>query len=77
MGSKNEQVALAAVRELLDRGYGKAVQAVDKTERKLDFGALYLEAVRAANASLAAPGDDARVIEGSAVEASCESPTDW
>src|SRR5262249_42748517 len=74
--SKNEQVALAAVRELLDRGYGRAVQAVDKTERKLDIGALYLAAVQAAQPKPAVPGDEARVIEGSAVEAPSEAPTD-
>src|SRR5262249_16042845 len=71
--SKNEQVALAAVRELLDCGYGKAVQAVDKTERKLDIGALYLEALIAAQPKT--PGDGARVIEGSAIEA--RPKTEW
>src|SRR5215471_16953928 len=59
MGSKNEQVPLAAVRELLDRGYDKAVQAVDKTERRLDIGTLYLEALIAAQPKT--PGDGARV----------------
>jgi hypothetical protein len=73
--SKNEHTALAAARELLDRGYGKPVQAVDKTEHKLDIGSLFLEAVMGANKPPAVPGDQARVIEGDAVEAPANTPS--
>jgi hypothetical protein len=70
MQSKNEQTALAAVRELLDRGFGKPVQAIDKTERKVEVGALFLEAVMKANKPPTVPGpDEARVIEGALPQA--------
>jgi hypothetical protein len=69
MRSKNEQTAMAAVRELLDRGFGKPMQAIDKTERKVEVGALFLEAVMKANKPPAAPGDQARVIEGTSSDA--------
>jgi hypothetical protein len=75
MASKNEQTALAAVRELLDRGYGKPVQSVEKDVRKFDVGAAFLAAVTGVNKPPAAPGDGARVIEGAATEAAPEA--DW
>jgi hypothetical protein len=63
--SRNEQTALAAARELLDRGYGKPVQSVEKDVRTFDVGKAFIAAVTQVNAK-PLPGDDARVIDATA-----------
>jgi hypothetical protein len=50
--SPNEATRLAAIREAFDRLLGKAPIAVDQTVAKFDMGALYLEAVKAANSPI-------------------------
>jgi hypothetical protein len=47
--SPNEATRLAAIREAFDRLLGKAPIAVDSTVAKVDLGALYLQALQAAN----------------------------
>src|SRR5262249_51796942 len=42
---------------------------------KLNIGSLYLAAVQAAQPRPAAPGDEARIIDGSVVKS--DAPTDW
>lgn len=62
MRSKNETVALAATRELLDRVYGKPKVSVDV--QKTDMGALHLAALQAILER--AREDQAKTIEGTA-----------
>jgi hypothetical protein len=50
VNSPNETIALAAIDQLLNRVYGKPVQAVENEVRKFDMAQLYLAAVQAANA---------------------------
>jgi hypothetical protein len=47
--SPNETTRLAAIREAFDRLLGKPPVAVDTNVAKFDIGALYLQAVQAAN----------------------------
>jgi hypothetical protein len=54
--SPNEAIRLAAIKEAFDRLLGKPPVAVDTTVTKFDMGALYLQAVKAANLS---PGEAA------------------
>jgi hypothetical protein len=61
--SPNETTRLAAIREAFDRLLGKPPVAVDTTVAKLDIGALYLQAVKAANLS---PGEAAIDVTPSA-----------
>src|SRR5215471_3126130 len=58
MNSKNEATALAAIDQLLNRGYGKPVQAVESEVRTFDMGQLYLAAVQAVNSVPPAPPVD-------------------
>jgi hypothetical protein len=50
--SPNEATRLAAVREFFDRLVGKPPVAVDTTVTKVDIGALYLQALKVANAPI-------------------------
>jgi hypothetical protein len=50
MRSENDATALAAIDQLLNRAWGKPVQAADVEVRKFDMAQLYLAAVQAANA---------------------------
>jgi hypothetical protein len=47
--SKDQDVQLAAAREMLDRLLGKAPIAVDSTSTKFDYQAMFLGALQAAN----------------------------
>jgi hypothetical protein len=51
--SQDERVALAAAQEILNRVFGKALQSIESVEGNdtqiLNIGALYLQAVQAAN----------------------------
>jgi hypothetical protein len=49
IGSDDEKVALAAAEALLDRGFGKPVQATNSTVQKIDYGVLLMEANKARN----------------------------
>jgi hypothetical protein len=50
--SPNEATRLAAIREAFDRLLGKPPVAVDSTVTKIDMGALYLQALQAANSPI-------------------------
>jgi hypothetical protein len=67
--SKSEAIALAATRELLDRAYGKPVVAIDQEIKRFNVGEELMKALRLQ------PGDDAKIIEGGAVEG--DGPPDW
>lgn len=62
MRSPDEKVALVAIDQLLDRGWGKPVQQSQTDVRKLDIGPFYLAALQAANGATA--GDAAKIIDG-------------
>ncbi len=64
MRSQDEKVALAAIDQLMDRAWGKPMQSTQTDIRKVDFGALYLAATKAAN-GYADPADAAAMIEAS------------
>jgi hypothetical protein len=49
VNSPNETIALAAIDQLLNRVYGKPVQAVESEVRKFDMAQLYLAATQQAN----------------------------
>jgi hypothetical protein len=51
VNSPNETIALAAIDQLLNRVYGKPVQAIDSEVRKFDMAQLYLAAVQTVNAA--------------------------
>jgi hypothetical protein len=51
------RVAFAAAKEILDRVYGRPVQAVEAEVTKLDATKLYLEALRRANGLVSEPID--------------------
>jgi len=65
--SPNEATRLAAIREAFDRLNGQPAVTVDTTDSKLDIGAqigaLYLQAVQAANRSPDAPVVDVQPVE--------------
>lgn len=88
MNDNNPTVALAAIDQLLNRGYGKPMQAVDVETRTYDMSQLYLLAAQRANAdahlrdqqivdvtpsALAPSAADAPVSE---IESSTSSETD-
>jgi hypothetical protein len=50
MRSGNDATALAAIDQLLNRGWGKPVQAADVEVRKFDMAKLWAEAAKLANA---------------------------
>src|ERR1700733_10200327 len=60
------RVALAASQEVLNRAWGKPVQAVQSEVKKYDMSALYLAALQAANGL--DPTDRAKLVEGYAQE---------
>jgi hypothetical protein len=62
--SKDERIALAASQAILDRAYGRPMQAIQSEVTKLDIGQLFLAAAKAASEG----GDGAKVIDGVAVE---------
>jgi hypothetical protein len=47
--SKNETIALQALREVLDRLIGKPIAVVESTHTRIDLGQLYLQALKQAN----------------------------
>jgi hypothetical protein len=49
--SPNENTRLSAAREILDRTLGRSAIAIDATHTKVDIGAMYLEALKRANAA--------------------------
>jgi hypothetical protein len=51
MRSSNEGTRLSACREILDRVLGRAAIAIDATHTKVDIGAMYLAALKRANAA--------------------------
>ena len=57
--SKDEDVQLAAAKEMLDRLLGKAPIAVDSTSTKFDYQAMFLKALQLANSE-----PNPREIEG-------------
>jgi hypothetical protein len=65
--SDSESVRLAAYREILDRLIGKPVVAIDSVHAKVDVGALYLAAMKRANAEIV-PGSAHIVPSADAVE---------
>ena len=66
--SQDPRIALAAAQEILNRAYGRPVQAIESEVRKVDMGALWLEATKRVNEEARA-AEQAKVIEGNAVEA--------
>jgi hypothetical protein len=50
--SPDEEMRLAAIREFFDRMLGKPPVAVNSAVTKIDMGALYLAAVKSANAPI-------------------------
>jgi hypothetical protein len=75
--SPNETTRLAAIREFFDRTLGKPPVAVDTTVAKVDLGALYLQAVQAANGSPPSDPIDITPAPDAPAEASATSPIDW
>jgi hypothetical protein len=59
--SADERIALAAATELLDRGFGRPVQATQSTVEKVDYSAVWLAGMKEANAAM--KGDGAKVVE--------------
>jgi hypothetical protein len=79
IGSPDPKVALAASREILDRVFGKPVQAVESEVRTFDIAQLYLAAVKAVNGDRAAmldvTGDGGAEYEAAAIEH--DSGAEW
>jgi hypothetical protein len=65
--SKDERIALAASQAILDRAYGRPVQAVQSEVTKLDMNQLFLEAAKAASA-------EEKVIDAKVID---HSETEW
>ncbi|WPO42526.1 hypothetical protein [Tardiphaga sp. 42S5] len=65
--SADERTALAAAQEILNRAYGKPMQAIEQKVEHLDIRQLYLEALQLAN------GHGAKVVDGRVIE----PETDW
>lgn len=65
--SADERTALAAAQEILNRAYGKPMQAVEQKIEHLDIRQLYLQATQLAN------GHGAKVVDGRVIE----PETDW
>jgi hypothetical protein len=61
-GSADERIALAASQAILDRAYGRPVQAVQSEVKKIDVNQMFLEAVKAVNER--ERGDGAKVVDG-------------
>jgi hypothetical protein len=70
------RVAFAAAKEILDRVYGRPVQAVEAEVTKLDATKLYLEALRRANGLVSEP-IDVTPAPDAPDGASATSPIDW
>jgi hypothetical protein len=66
-GSKDERIALAASQAILDRAYGRPVQAVQSEVKKIDMAQLFAAAAKQVS-------EDAKVINGVAIE---QSETEW
>ncbi len=66
--SADPRIALAAAQEILNRAYGRPVQAVESEVRKIDISALYLDATKRVNEEARA-AEQAKVIEGNAARA--------
>jgi hypothetical protein len=75
--SPNEATRLAAIREAFDRLLGKPPVAVDTTVAKLDIGALYLQAVQAANRRLGGSVVDVQSAKEPAANASDQTDCAW
>jgi hypothetical protein len=55
--SKNETIALQALREILDRLIGKPIAVVESVHTRVDLGQLYLQALKQANEPRAIEGE--------------------
>jgi hypothetical protein len=60
---KPYMVQIAATKEIFDRLIGKPQVTIEATTTKLDIGAMYLSAMKRANAEMASP-TEGRTIEG-------------
>lgn len=76
--SVDERIALAASQEILNRAYGRPIQAIDsdKTVRTIDMTALYLAAVKTVNGDPPAPIIDVSPEPDDAPEVTAPA-TDW
>jgi hypothetical protein len=75
--SPNEATRLAAIREAFDRLLGKPFVSVDTTVTKVDIGALYLQALQAANSPPGEAAIDVTPAPGAAAGAECKSTAEW
>jgi hypothetical protein len=64
--SEDERTALAAAQEILNRAYGRPVQAIEQTVEYPDIKQLYLQAVQLAN------GHNAKVVDGRTIDGEIE-----
>jgi hypothetical protein len=73
------RVAFAAAKEILDRVYGRPVQAVEAEVTKLDATKLYLEALRRANGliDVTPQGMDTPPPDEPAVDATDQADNAW
>jgi hypothetical protein len=62
MRSPNESTRLSAVREILDRVLGRAAIAIDTTHTRVDVQAMYLQALKQANAPAQIDLDHSHVL---------------
>jgi hypothetical protein len=75
--SPNEATRLAAIREAFDRLLGKPPVAVDTTVAKLDIGALYLQAMKLANAPPSEAAIDITPAPDAPAGVECNSTIQW
>jgi len=72
----NDASRIAAMKELLDRGYGKATQHIEGSGDAADHWALHLLAARAIAQELLTERDKTPAIEGTATDVSTDTDVD-